>query len=261
MRNVSQLQLVAFFGLTFAITWSALIPAVHYVPEAFSTPLIVAAAFGPMLAAIIVLGRVRGVGGLKSWLLDLFVPSGHWWMIGVGFLLLPLVFGSLHFLFYSALGGRPDFSDAYPAWSFPIAMLLTAALTGGNEEPGWRGFAAPALSALMHPVLAAVVLGVIHSAWHLPIMDSYGTDFVTYTFNVTGLTIILNWFWFRSRGCVIPVMLAHAGTNVIGRYLPTPDTVLDGDGSFMVLRGIVYWVLALAIIVATRGTLGFGYSK
>ena len=106
-------------------------------------------------------------------------------------------------------------------------------------------------------IVAAIILGVIHSAWHLPIMDNYGTNFLTYTFNVVGLTIILNWFWFRSRGCVIPVMLVHAGTNVIGRYIPTPEDVMDGAGTFMVLRGIIYWILALVIIVMTKGSLGY----
>lgn len=250
-------MLIAFFLLTFAITWGFLIPGTRWVPDYLETPFIILGAFGPMFAAMIVVFRSAGGAGLKSWLRELFVPSGHWWMIGAGFVVLPLIFGGLHFGLYSLLGGRADFSDAYPLWSFPIAMLLTALLTGGNEEPGWRGFAAPALSALMHPVAAAVVLGVIHSAWHLPIMGNYGTDFLTYTFNIVGLTVILNWFWFRSRGCVIPVMLAHAGTNVIGRYIPTPDDVLDGAGTFMVLRGIVYWVLALTIIIVTKGTLGY----
>ncbi len=256
-NEVTRRMLVAFFLLTFAISWSSFLAGRHWVPEAYETPLIIVGAFGPMLAAMLVLAGTHGAAGLKSWLKELFVPTGHWLMIAAGFLLVPFVMATMHFLLYRSLGGRADFAGAYPLWSFPIAMALTALLTGGNEEPGWRGFAAPAFSAHVHPLLAALILGVIHSAWHLPIMDSYGTDFLTYTFNVVGLTVILNWFWFRSRGCVIPVMLVHAGTNVIGRYVPTPDDVLEGAGTFMVLRGVVYWVLALAIIIATRGRLGF----
>jgi membrane protease YdiL (CAAX protease family) len=78
-----------------------------------------------------------------------------------------------------------------------------------------------------------------------------------YLFNVIPLTVLLNWFYCRSRKRVLPVMLLHTGTNVISSFLPTPTDVLDGFGSFVVLRGSVYWAIALVLIVATRGRLGW----
>jgi hypothetical protein len=77
-----------------------------------------------------------------------------------------------------------------------------------------------------------------------------------YLFNLVGLTFIFNWLYYTSRRCIIPVMLFHAGTNVIGRFLPTPDDLLDGAGTYMLLRGIVYWAIAVVLIIATRGRLG-----
>jgi len=52
-------------------------------------------------------------------------------------------------------------------------------------------------------------------------------------------------------------MLLHAGTNVIGDFFPTPIVLLNGLGTYMVLRGIVYWVIAIALIVITKGRLGY----
>ncbi len=52
-------------------------------------------------------------------------------------------------------------------------------------------------------------------------------------------------------------MLFHAGTNVIGSFFPAPMDVLDGFGTFMVLRGLVYWGLAIIVIIYTRGSLGY----
>jgi membrane protease YdiL (CAAX protease family) len=70
------------------------------------------------------------------------------------------------------------------------------------------------------------------------------------------MTIIFNWFYLKSRGSVIPVMLLHAGTNVIGNFIPIPGVVLGGFGTEMFLRGSVYWVMAIVIVILTRGRVG-----
>jgi hypothetical protein len=52
-------------------------------------------------------------------------------------------------------------------------------------------------------------------------------------------------------------MLFHAGTNVIERFFPTPMDVLGTWGDPTVLRGLVYWLMAIVLIIATRGQLGW----
>jgi hypothetical protein len=101
------------------------------------------------------------------------------------------------------------------------------------------------------------MLGVIHGAWHLPLMGHYNTTFGWYLFNILPLTFILNWFYLRSQGSVLPVMLFHAGTNVIGSFLPTPAGVLGGLGTGMFLRGVVYWGATIVILIGTKGRLGY----
>jgi hypothetical protein len=51
-------------------------------------------------------------------------------------------------------------------------------------------------------------------------------------------------------------MLLHAGVNAIANYVPTPDVVLSGLGSYTVLRGLVYWVMAIVLVILTKGRLG-----
>jgi hypothetical protein len=53
-------------------------------------------------------------------------------------------------------------------------------------------------------------------------------------------------------------MLLHAGTNVLGSFLPTTDLIIGGLDSFMILRGVVYWGMAVTILFTTRGRLGVG---
>jgi membrane protease YdiL (CAAX protease family) len=250
-------MLVLYFVLTYAITWVFMIPTVTVAPESLRTALIIPAAFGPFLSAVIVIRAKSGWSGLRNWLSRIFASRIPISLYLAGALLLPAVIAGLHFSLYTLLGGEYDFSEAWPWFAYPIALIPTALLTGGNEEPGWRGFALPGLLKWFHPVLAAVILGVIHSAWHLPFMSHYDTSFGWYLFNVIPLTFILNWLYFKSRMNVIPVMLLHASTNVIGRFIPTPTDVLDGLGTFMFLRAIVYWAMAILLIVATKGRLGY----
>jgi membrane protease YdiL (CAAX protease family) len=255
--KISGRMLILFFVLAFLITWLCLSPTLLVPETGFRLPLIILGAFGPFVASMIVIRMSGGRGSVLPWLKEIFDPRGSTAWIFVAVFLLPIIFGGLHYSLYLILGGRQDFSEAWPWYGYPIALLLTALLTGGNEEPGWRGFALPALARRFHPVTATLILGVVHSAWHLPLMGRYETSFHVYLFNLTGLTFIINWLYFKSNRCVIPAMLFHASTNVMGRYLPTPIDVLGGLGTFMVLRGSVYWIMALVLLIATRGRLGY----
>ena len=55
---------------------------------------------------------------------------------------------------------------------------------------------------------------------------------------------------------VIPAMLFHGGTNVIGRYFQMETDVVAGAPDFFVLRGVVYWVIAIVLLVTTLVQLG-----
>jgi membrane protease YdiL (CAAX protease family) len=248
---------VLYFALAFAITWIVLIPALSFLPEDLETLFFILAAFGPFVSAVITIWTSKGRAELRRWLVQVFTLRVPAILYLAGALFLPIGVGAIHYGLYRILGGRPDFSGAMPWYAYPIALIATALLTGGNEEPGWRGFALPALLERFHPVLATLILGVMHGAWHLPLMSHYNTTFGWYLFDILPLTAIFNWLYLRSRKSVIPVMLFHAGTNVIGDFFPTPTDVLGGLGSWMLLRGTVYWVMALAILIATKGWLGY----
>jgi membrane protease YdiL (CAAX protease family) len=82
-------------------------------------------------------------------------------------------------------------------------------------------------------------------------MASYETNILWYAFNLIPLTFLFNWFYLKSRRSIWPVMLFHAGTNVIGSFIPTPQNVLGTWGDGTVLRGIIYWLMAAVLFAAT----------
>ena len=249
------IQIILYFVLTFLISWSFMIPWAKGSQGEGSLAL-PCAGYGPFLAAVIVVWISKGGSGLLRWFKKAFWPT----MAAVLFLavafLLPFVIGGLQYGIYRVLGGETDFSAVNP-WNLYVANLAVIFLLyGGNEEPGWRGFALPALLERFHPLLATLILGIIHSAWHLPMLGSYGDEFGWYLFNLIPLTVIFNWLYLKSRWNVLPVMVLHAGVNAIGNYIPAPGVVLGSLGTSTFLRGLVYWVITIVLVIMTKGKLG-----
>ena len=244
-------SLGVFFVLTFGWTWAFMIPAVTLAPDKYRTILIIFAAFGPFLAAMVTIRIFEGMDTLREWRRSIFRFRIPVFLYLAGAFLIPLLIGSLQYLIYRFLGGAPVPGSADPWYLYLFALIPTALLTGGNEEPGWRGYALPVLNKLTSPLLAGLILGIVHSLWHLPLMNRYETNILWYSFNLIPLTFLFNWFYQKSNGSIWPVMLFHAGTNVIGSYIPTPMNVLGIPGDFMIIRGIVYWIMAAVLFTVT----------
>lgn len=244
-------SLGVFVALTFVWTWAFLFPAVEIVDDLYRTLLIIVAAFGPFLAAIVTIRVFEGKEKLKGWLKTIFRFKIPVILYIAGAFLIPILIGSLQYLTYRVVGGVPNPGSAEPWYMYLFALIPTMLLTGGNEEPGWRGYALPVLDKLTTPLLAGLILGVVHSLWHLPLMGQYQTNIFWYAFNLIPLTYLFNWFYQKSRGSVWPVMLFHAGTNVIGSFIPAPMNLAEIWSDFVFLRGIVYWIMAAIMFAAT----------
>lgn len=252
MPDGNWISLGLYVFLTFVWTWSFLYLSQSYSSETQRTLLIIVAAFGPFLSAVITMWIFEGRADLRKWLRSIFRFRTPIYLYLAGAFFIPLLIGSLQYLIYRLLGGSPGFPGAEPWYTYLGYLIPTAMLTGGNEEPGWRGYALPVLNRLTTPLAAGLILGVIHSLWHLPLMSQYGTNMIYYMFNLVPLTFLFNWFYEKSRGSIWPVMLFHAGTNVIGRYMPVQANVLGSWGDETVLRGLVYWIMALVLFAFTR---------
>jgi membrane protease YdiL (CAAX protease family) len=223
-------------------------------------PLLLLGGFGPFLAAIIVIGVKEGKTALKQWLWQTFrVRLNLIWYL-VGGVLLPFGIGLLQHSLYLLAGGKSAFTFDQ-TWGIYIAELIsTALLGGGNEEPGWRGFATPRLMTKFHPIGASFIVGVFWVIWHVPLyFGSWGgkdQPLLWFFIYATGLSIIMTWLYFRSSQSVIPVMLLHAGTNIVFDFFPRTSVIFSSsDLDFNVFKAIAYWIVALIIIVATKGKL------
>ncbi len=113
--------------------------------------------------------------------------------------------------------------------AFVPIFLMTAFMQGGNEEPGWRGLMQPALEKKVSPLVAALIVAVFWSLWHLPLYlngvypgDLVGGMLSGFIFRIM-LSIFLAWFYQRSGKNLFAMIVLHANFNMAVNYLPTSD--------------------------------------
>jgi CAAX protease family protein len=240
-------RLIFYFALTYAISWPLWLLS-RLAGGNLRTVLLVIGAFGPPLAAAITI-RYSG-DSLKEWLHKIVR-----WRVPVGFyayaLGLPVLIMAVMNAVLAALGQQADISllvDRIPA--YVQTLLITAVIFGGQEEPGWRGFALPALEKRHSPLLATLILGLGWGVWHIPLYGPAG--FVV----PLVLAFFYSWLYNRTRSVLLCILLHASFTAAQDHLLLTADSrIVD-----VVLLG-TYVVVAGALIAATRGRLGLPANK
>lgn len=249
--------------LTFAISWLIWLPVIFFVPERYSLPFLLLGSFGPFIAAITVKWKTEGKGEMKKWLRESFTFKNRiFWLFFAGFIF-PLIIGALHHSLYLLWGGKSGFTWDQ-RWSvFIINLILTSLVGGGNEEPGWRGYLTPLLMNRFKPVITCIMVGIIWVCWHLPLyfLKSWsGGDQPIFLFILYAipLSMILTWLYYKSKLSIIPAMLLHSATNIVFGYFPRPDVIIQSlSFDFNVLKAISYWIIAIILLIITKGNLGF----
>jgi len=229
-----------FVTLAYAISWTLWVPALF---GAGGMALLALGAFGPAVAAGLV---VRWNGwSIQDWLRPLVrwrVP-GRYWLYALGG---PAALFALMNLELALLGEDVELSRLTSALpSYLASFVVIALIGGGQEEPGWRGFALDRLQGRYSPLVATLLLGVIWGVWHLPI---YGLGFVGPMMFVFYYT----WLWNRTRSLLLCVLLHGSFTAALDNLILMRDS-LTVD---LVILGTLVGGAAL-LVAATRGRLGF----
>lgn len=214
---------------------------------------------GPFAAALLVTRVIDGPGSTRDFLARAFSFRGRRGAYLVALLVLPFVVATP----YLVLAGGA-MAEGLTASTFAITVVTYLTyLVGGpvQEEPGWRGFALPRMQTSMHPLAAAVGLGVVHTFWHAPLFltqewDTARSDvgqLIAYLLLVVALSIVLSWVFNTSDGSSIPAVLAHNSLNwgllFAGNMLGTPV-----ENTWP--AALVMTALAGVMLILTRGRLG-----
>jgi len=134
------------------------------------------------------------------------------------------------------------------------------------EEPGWRGFALPRMQTRWGPLAGTLLLGVLWAAWHfteyLASPDFAATNGGGLTPRAAGIlvldaisfSVIITWVFNHTRGSVLLAILAHTAINwsqvMTSAVFPAAGTNEEGPL-------VTFGLTALALVLATRGRLGY----
>ena len=110
-----------------------------------------------------------------------------------------------------------------PDWTPPaltgvlVQSVFALAWIGLGEEPAWRGYALPRLLVGRSALAAALLLGLLHALWHLPL---FGVEYdlangVPWAITVLCVAVVTTWIWLHTGGSLLLPMLLHASNNAV----------------------------------------------
>jgi len=260
----------AFFFLAYGFSWVGWLPVVIGTGEPIRTLSFVAGGFGPALAGAVV--TWLDGDSVRAWARQIvrWRVAPRWYLAAF---LLPLLVVGLASVAIVGLGTDVDPSVFSGRLSLVLGSYVFVALIGGgNEEPGWRGFALPRLEERYAPVPATLVLGVVWAFWHLPQLVADPNAVYSFAWfveelpgivlrvvNIVGFAFLLTWIY-NGTESVLLALLLHAGINTANSTLvPLPIQAITGESFTTVLIAVdvAVWVVAVVLIVGTRGQLGY----
>jgi membrane protease YdiL (CAAX protease family) len=285
-RLVAGRPLTAYFVLAFGLMWLFAVPLAlsrnqgsgvlsYDLSDTLGNMLFLLATFsGPTVAALIVTSVTDGRAGVLR-LLKRCVQ----WRVGLQWYIVALGINMLIWLLaYTALIGPQMLIAAGTHWSLLLSTFLPLVAFGIiipsiAEEPGWRGFALPRLQERHGPLMASLILGTLHGLWHLPVLFTvhFGplplANIVPFMLTAACATFIYTWVYNYTGGSIMLAILLHAASNAASGWLGTliqeaglPEPQV-GLASFLAstswINVIAYGLVALLLILATRGRLGY----
>lgn len=150
-------------------------------------------------------------------------------------------------------------------------LLFVALVGGGQEEPGWRGFALPRLQERMSPFRATLVVGLLWAFWHLPILLTsenpdhglspaafLGVVLVLVCGIAVGYATALTYLWNRTAS-IVPCILLHASFNTangMAGLQTEADLVKDAYATITVCLTATLVMLMMLLAYRTRGRIG-----
>lgn len=140
-----------------------------------------------------------------------------------------------------------------PVIIFILQMPLLIGMLG--EEIGWRGFALPRLLDKYDPVISSLILALPWVFWHAPLIvfqDWMGNipilDFLLkYVLVIIPLTLIFTWFFQKSKGSILLVILFHKAFNLTFNAYSSVLELAEESGAL--LYNILIFVLWIAAII------------
>jgi membrane protease YdiL (CAAX protease family) len=260
MPSYSKKHLWIYLGLSFSISWAVWIPLALARVDYQGSPYLLAAAlmgaFGPGLAAIIINYLDRDLDQITDFrqrIYELKRIRPAWYLIILT--LWPVLHGIA--IGIATLLGQPIPKSGFLAElltqpnTIPLVIFLYF-LQAGVEELGWRGYLQDKLGQRMGPAPSSLLVGVIHTVWHLPlfwvvgtnqIKMGFGIDFLIFIAFVISSSVFSAWCYYGNQRSIMAATLFHTTSNL------SFDIFAYAPGTTKHLAFVLITVLGAAVLI------------
>lgn len=261
-KMIREYPLISFFVLAYLLSWVCWVPLTFAegVDQDLVFLIMLVGVLGPMLAGIIISRITKTSKVFWQSTLKWKVPlCWHLMALGLPLIVLFLILGIYQLFGVEATSlGAIHTADIDPWYMYPLILLFMIFVGGGLEEPGWRGFAQARMLTRFTPFSASIILGIIWTYWHTPLLfvpgsSQQGIELGWYTAGVTSLAVILTWLFISSKGSAFLAIIFHGGVNAINGWVPPFTISISGlEFSGFAVMEFIWIIVALVIILLNR---------
>ncbi len=251
--------LLAYFALTFAISWGGILIVLTTTgfdlspaPPTELGILFGLMLLGPSVSGLILTALLDGRAGLH----DLWTHLVRW-KVGVRWYAVALLTAPL-LLLAILLPLSALVSPAF-APSFKWALFAVGLIAGTFEEIGWSGFATPRLLVRHRLWIAGLSLGLVWALWHLLVDLRYNfsamgggwiLEFaIVYLATLTPYRILMTWVYANTSSLLVAVLMHASYTGALMAFFPA--TSFAEGLIWQVAFAIALWCAAIIVL---RGT-------
>jgi membrane protease YdiL (CAAX protease family) len=135
--------------------------------------------------------------------------------------------------------------------------VLFGVPAGLLEEIGWTGFAFPRMSSRHNPLGASILLGLLWSLWHLPVVNYLGTAtphgaywfpfFLVFAFAMTAMRVLISWLYINTKSVLIAQLMHISSTGSLVTFSP-PAVSASQEVLWYSLYGVALWLVVLVVV-------------
>ena len=246
---------LVYFALTFSISWAgALLVAAPFLLKGSAVPtfngilIFPAMLLGPLLSGLAMAKVTGGRAAVKKIFARMnprrIAPAWY------GALLIPPAFVVLLLLLL-----EHTISPAFAPNHFWLGIAFGVP-AGLCEEIGWSGFAFPQMRIHRSGFMAAILLGILWSVWHLPAINFLGASaphgrywlvfFLAFAFAMIAMRVLISWLLQNTESVLLAQLMHISSTGALVIFSPGVSTLQEC--LWYALYGALLWLLVGAVV-------------